>query len=78
MNIPKVDSVFVSGLRNRLGIRVRIEIGFISETRWKLTWCLSGRLKQILIQCGYRNDLFLVRGVEIVLFFECESTITWF
>ena len=49
----EINSVFVSGHRNRLDIRVGIEVDLISLMRPKLTW----------FWCGYRIYIF-VQGVD--------------
>ena len=65
----EINTAFVSGHRNRLDIRMGIEIDLISVMGSKLTWFLCGWPKMTWFQCG---------GSELTLISVMGSKLTWF
>ena len=51
----EINSIFVSGHRNRLDIKVGIEIDWISVMGSRLTWFLCAGSKLTWFFCGNRN-----------------------
>ena len=74
----EINSVFfVSGHRNRLDIRVGIEIGLFSVMQSTLTWFLCAGSKLTWFQCGDRKWLFFCGGQNWLR--SCvQAEISWF